>query len=89
MDDKAQETEKGEHLKRSLEDVKNHLGGLETAARKLENQNFADIIKHATGRLSQAQEHADIGLVEDKLRDRDEDPGQEKFPFGDGKEAGQ
>lgn len=51
-------------LKRALEEVAGRLAELETAARKLQNQNFADITQSAHRRVTQLTEHADVDAVE-------------------------
>lgn len=69
-------------FKSALSHVHEQLGELETSARKLENQNFADLIKHARGRLSQALEHPDLEAAGEQLdTDMRADKGPE-FPFG-------
>lgn len=55
-------------LKNGLHVLHEHLGELEDAARGLENQNFADILKNARGKLQQLTEHADLEAVSEKLR---------------------
>lgn len=65
------------HLKDALAEIKQRLVELEEAARKLPNQNFADLIKSARGRLAQALEHPDLEKVEQQLM------GGEQLPFGD------
>lgn len=55
-------------LKQALSHIQAHLAELETAARKLPNQNFADLIKAAGGRLAQASEHPDLEAVGEQLR---------------------
>ena len=70
-------------LKMALDAFHHQLGELETAARKLENQNFADIIKSARGRLSQAAEHHDVEAVGEQLR-KDMHGDQEPLPFPSG-----
>lgn len=69
----------------AIEGVSRKLSELEDAARKLSNQNFADLIKGARGRLAQAVQHPDLIAVAEVLhgpRDRD----QERLPF-DGKDG--
>lgn len=70
----------GEHLKTNLVSMQTALGELEASARKLENQNFADLIKHASGRLAQATEHPDLDLVAAQAGE-DMEANQTKFPF--------
>lgn len=50
-------------LKSNLENVLEYLKEAETEARKLANQNLADTIALARGRLKQASEHPDLELV--------------------------
>lgn len=57
-----------ESLKNALDSLMERLAELEVAARKLPNQNFADLIKGAHGRLSQASEHPDIEKVGEQLK---------------------
>lgn len=52
-----------------VREMHSHLGELEDAARKLPNQNAADLIKAARGRLAQLAEHPDIEKVGDQLRE--------------------
>ncbi len=47
-------------LKDALSHIGAQLGELETAARTLTNQNLADVIASARGKLAQAAEHPDI-----------------------------
>jgi len=54
-------------LKTDLEQTVAKLTELETAARTLKNQNFADIVLSARGRLSQLTEHPDIDTVQRHL----------------------
>jgi hypothetical protein len=54
-------------LKTDLEHTIANLTGLEDAARTLKNQNFADIVLSARGRLSQLTEHPDIDTVQRHL----------------------
>lgn len=51
------------HLKGHLERVVNQLTELEGHARKLQNQNFADIVKAAHSRVTQLTQHPDIDAV--------------------------
>lgn len=75
-------------LKDGLTALHDHLGELETAARKLPNQNFADIIKSARGRLHQASEHPDIEAAGEQFKADHEDKNQERFPFDPDPQAG-
>lgn len=67
-------------LKPQIAALHHHLGELEGAARKLPNQNAADLIKAARGRLAQFMEHPDIEAVGEQLK-TDLHDGQEKLPF--------
>lgn len=67
-------------LKEQLAHLQERLAELESAARKLPNQNFADLIKSAHGRLAQAADHPDLDAVGAQL-ETDLDDGQPKFPF--------
>lgn len=62
-------------LKNKLNDILEHLEELEAAARKLVNQNFADIVKSAKGRVQQLTEHPDLEAV------HKEGSGGEEMPF--------
>jgi hypothetical protein len=53
-------------LKNSLQRVFNELKGLEERARKLQNQNLADIATSARGRIKQLCDHPDLELVDEK-----------------------
>lgn len=75
-------------LKRALADLGEKLAELENAARKLENQNFADIIKSAGGKLAQASEHPDLEAVEKHLRGDLEQREGAQFPFQDPSQQG-
>ena len=48
---------------KSLHQMRDALGELEASARKLKNQNFADLIAKAKGALHQASEHPDLPRV--------------------------
>lgn len=61
-------------LKNGLANVHDRLGELETRARKLQNQNFADIVAGAKGRVQQLMEHPDLENVADDVQ-------QEGTPF--------
>lgn len=69
-------------MKQALSHMMERLAELETSARKLPNQNFADLIKSARGRLSQASEHPDLEKVGEQLRS--DIDGQDQFPFHGG-----
>lgn len=62
-------------MKNVLERMKADLAEMEAEARKLENQNFADVLKSAHGKIAQAADHPDA----------DKKPEGEQLPFG-GKE---
>jgi len=60
-----------------LNHIKDRLAELETHARKLQNQNFADIVKAALARVQQLTEHADVEAVAGemhKAREGEHDP---------------
>lgn len=63
-------------LKQSLEETALHLEKLEAAARKLQNQNFADIVQAARRRTVQLTQHPDVDAVERVLveGERPQDP---------------
>lgn len=67
-------------FKASIEQLHASLGGLEDAARKLPNQNAADLVKAARGRVAQLIDHPDLDAVGEQLK-TDLHEGQEKFPF--------
>jgi hypothetical protein len=53
-------------LKNKLQNVFNELKGLEDRARKLKNQNLADIAASAHGRVKQLCDHPDLELVDER-----------------------
>lgn len=61
-------------LRNRLADIAQHLEELEASARKLRNQNFADIVASAKGRVKQLSDHPDLELV-------NKEAGGEKLPF--------
>ena len=54
------------NLKSNLDRVFNELKGLEERARKLKNQNLADVVASARGRVRQISEHPDLELLDEK-----------------------
>jgi hypothetical protein len=75
--DEKKEFGEGEHrgnVRAGLEHMRHALTELEAAARKLQNHNFADLIKGAHGRLSQASEHPDLEKVSEQLKGELNDP---------------
>lgn len=75
-------------LKQLLGHLLERLAELEAAARKLSNQNFADLVKGAHGKLTQASEHPDLEAVGEKLKaDIDAKDGPQ-FPFQDPSKQG-
>lgn len=62
-------------LKNGIADMHAKLAGLEGAARKLQNQNLADVVKSAMGKLQQLGDHPDLERV------ADEDVREEELPF--------
>lgn len=53
-------------LKSGLQNVFNELKGLEERARKLKNQNLADIAASAHGKIKQLGDHPDLELVDER-----------------------
>lgn len=53
-------------LKSSLQHIFDELKALEERARKLKNQNLADIALSAHSRIKQLSDHPDLELVSDK-----------------------
>lgn len=72
-----------ESLKNALNDIMKHLEELEAAARKLVNQNFADIAATAKGRVQQLCEHPDLELAHKELSGEHDEPKSngEPLPF--------
>lgn len=70
-------------FKASIEQLHRSLGELEDAARKLPNQNAADLIKSARGRIAQLVEHPDLEAVGEHVKAAayGHHDGQEKLPF--------
>lgn len=62
------------HVKEGLDHMRQALTELEASARKLQNQNFADIVQSAHRRVTQLSEHPDLEAVHDQLK---ADPGLE------------
>jgi hypothetical protein len=52
-------------VRTGLERMRDALHELENAARNLQNQNFADIVKSAAGRVHQLTQHPDLDKVQD------------------------
>lgn len=73
-------------LKYGLRHIADRLAELETAARKLENQNFADIVKSAKGRTEQLLDHPDLSLVHAEMA-KEHDDRQAPFQFDAGSAA--
>lgn len=67
-------------LKDHLRHLHEHLGELETEARKLPNKNFADIVASARGKLGQLRDHPDVELIEQQTREHEGKPA-ESMPF--------
>jgi hypothetical protein len=63
-----------DELKARLAEIEKNLGELEAAARKLRNQNFADVAKSASGRVQQLSAHPDLELVHKELNAPEELP---------------
>lgn len=53
-------------LKNNIKNVLQQLRGVEERARKLKNQNLADIVTSACARVEQLSEHPDLELVDEK-----------------------
>jgi hypothetical protein len=53
-------------LKNAIQHMVDVLKGLEERARKLQNQNLADVAAAAHGRVAQLTEHADLHLVDEQ-----------------------
>jgi hypothetical protein len=53
-------------LKNDLQQLFNKLKGVEERARKLKNQNLADIAASAHGKVKQLSDHPDLELVDEK-----------------------
>lgn len=64
-----------EELQNGLRDVSEKLAEIATAAAKLENKNFADIVAGAKGRIQQLADHPDLELVHAEMS------GGEPLPF--------
>lgn len=70
-------------LKSRLGDFEKALEELEASARKLRNQNFADIVKSAKARVQQLQDHPDLHLAQKEMSGPEQFPpvGGEPMPF--------
>jgi hypothetical protein len=53
-------------LKNGLQQFFEKLKGMEERARKLKNQNLADIVTSARGKVQQLSEHPDLELLDDR-----------------------
>lgn len=53
-------------LRNGIHDLLNELKGMEERARGLKNQNLADIIASARGKIKQLSDHPDLELLEDR-----------------------
>jgi hypothetical protein len=53
-------------LRNGLQKILNELDGLVVRARKLKNQNLADIAASAHGKIKQLSEHPDLELADDR-----------------------
>lgn len=56
------------HVKEGLDHMRQALTELEASARKLQNQNFADIVQSAHRRVTQLSEHPDLEAVHEQLK---------------------
>lgn len=79
--DEYEKKSANEHLGKGLQGLADHLTELEGSARKLQNQNFADIVVHARSRICQLIEHADRGLVAEQIESDHKGPAAEDL-FG-------
>lgn len=71
-------------LKSNLEHVRSELKALEERARKLKNQNLADVAASAHGKVLQLSEHPDLELVDEKPASVSEfEPTPQSFPGSD------
>jgi len=61
-------------IRTHLQGVFDYLKALEIRARKLKNQNLADIAASAHGRVKQLVDHADTDLVADTHKDQSVNP---------------
>lgn len=68
-------------LKRGLEGMHEGLAELESLARKLPNQNIADVLKSAMAKLLQASQHPDLDKVAEQLHKEAEAERGPGFPF--------
>lgn len=77
------------HVKEGLDHMRQALTELEASARKLQNQNFADIVQSAHRRVTQLSEHPDLEAVHEQLKadhgglEGAEDGKPAEFPFAD------
>lgn len=67
-------------MKNGLASVQAELAKIEVAARKLQNQNYADIVASARRRVTQMLEHHDLDAVHAEM-DGHPDKNQEPLPF--------
>jgi hypothetical protein len=65
-------------LKNNLQNVFNNLKGVEDRARKLKNQNLADVATAARAKVQQLSEHPDLELVDEKKDQTAGDPNAPK-----------
>ncbi len=49
-----------------MKNILDELKDMEDRARKLKNQNLADVIASAHGKVRQISEHPDVGLLDEK-----------------------
>lgn len=58
------------NLKNDLSELLRKLEGVEAQARKLRNQNCADVAKSAAAKIRQLSDHPDLHLVQDEMGGR-------------------
>lgn len=61
-------------LKSNLSGLLENFKDLEAKARELPNQNFADIVKSTSGKVSQLLDHPDLELVNEKMNGLEQSP---------------
>lgn len=55
-------------VRNSFQELHDHLAEFETSARKLKNQNLADIVKSGMAKISQAIDHPDLEAAGEVFR---------------------
>lgn len=69
-------------LKKRIGELVQRLNELEAGARRLRNQNFADVVKSAKGRVQQLVDHPDVQLVENEMHDEGTNLDRQQNPDG-------